>query len=73
MGKGWRDIFFTMPVFAVLTRPQGHQCLVRAYQQSESIGPRRALCIVIGDNVEAGRRAAKAKGIRAKLPISFCV
>jgi hypothetical protein len=73
MGKGERDTFFTMPVLAVLTQPQSRQCLVIACQQSETIGPSRALCIVIGDNVEAGRRAAKAKGIRAKLPISFCV
>ena len=48
MGKGWRDIFFTMPVFAVLTQPQSRQCLIRAYQQPESKGPSRALFIVIG-------------------------
>jgi hypothetical protein len=60
-----------MPVLAVLTQPQGRQCPIRAYQQSQSNRPSRALFIVIADNVEAGRRADKAKGFKAKSPLSF--
>ena len=60
MGKGWRDIHFTMPVLAVLTQPQrppmpcSSLSTIRKYRAE----PRPLYCHR-ANNEDAGHRAAK--------------